>query len=64
MMDRKMKLTLALMQVENIRELLKDGQFSGFFTSHLLPVKYEIERQLSLIRHETAQPISQSNSGD
>lgn len=59
-----MKLTLALMQVENIRELLKDGQFAGFFTSHLLPIKFEIERQLSLIKNETAQPISQSNSGD
>jgi predicted RNA-binding protein with EMAP domain len=45
-MDQKTKLILAQMQVENIRNLLKDGQYAGFFTSHLLPVKYEIERQL------------------
>ena len=52
-MNEKMKLTLALMQVENIRELLKDGQFAGFFTSHLLPVKYEIERQLTNLNHSS-----------
>ena len=45
-MDQKTKLILAQMQVENIRNLLKEGPYSGFFTSHLLPVKYEIERQL------------------
>jgi predicted RNA-binding protein with EMAP domain len=45
-MDQKTKLILAQMQVENIRNLLQDGQYAGFFTSHLLPVKYEIERQL------------------
>jgi len=45
-MDSKTKLILAHMQIENISKLLKDGQYAGFFTSHLLPVKYEIERQL------------------
>ena len=52
-MDSKMKLTLALIQVENIRELLKDGQFAGFFTSHLLPIKFEIERQLTNLSHSS-----------
>jgi hypothetical protein len=42
----EIKLNLALMQIENVRNLLKDGQYSAFFASHLLPVKYEIERQL------------------
>jgi hypothetical protein len=45
-MDDQTKLILAHMQVENIRNLLNDGPYAGFFTSHLLPVKYEIERQL------------------
>jgi hypothetical protein len=44
--SKETKLHLALMQIENVRNLLKDGQYSGFFSSHLLPVKYEIERQL------------------
>jgi hypothetical protein len=45
-MDKRTKLILALQQTENIFELLKDGEYSGFFSSHLLPIKFEIERQL------------------
>ena len=45
-MDDQTKLILAHMQIENVRNLLQDGQYAGFFTSHLLPVKFEIERQL------------------
>jgi len=44
-----MKLVLALMQVENIHQLLNDGPYAGFFASHLLPIKFEIERQQSLL---------------
>lgn len=46
-MDQKTKLILAQMQVENIYALLKDGQYAGFFSSHLYPIKFEIERQLA-----------------
>jgi hypothetical protein len=46
-MDQKTKLILAQMQVENIYNLLKDGQYAGFFSSHLFPVKFEIQRQLA-----------------
>lgn len=46
-MNDQTKLIFALMQVENIRELLKDGPYYAFFTSHLLPVRFEIERQLT-----------------
>jgi hypothetical protein len=45
-MDQKTKLILAQIQVENICNLLKDGQYAGFFSSHLLPIRFEIERQL------------------
>ena len=48
-MNQQMKLTLALMQVENLRQLLSDGPYAAFFTSHLLPIKFEIERQQSLL---------------
>lgn len=47
MMNEKMKLILALQQTENIYQLLKDGQYAGFFSSHLFPIKFEIERQLT-----------------
>lgn len=45
-MNKQTKLILALQQVNNIYELLQDGQYAGFFASHLLPIKYEIERQI------------------
>jgi hypothetical protein len=48
-MDKKTKLILALQQIENVTELVKDNQWEGFFSSHLLPVKYEIERQISCL---------------
>jgi hypothetical protein len=48
-MDQHTKLVLALQQTENIYELLQDGPYAGFFSSHLLPIKYEIERQISCL---------------
>jgi hypothetical protein len=45
-MNKHTKLILALQQVNNIYELLQDGQYAGFFASHLLPIKFEIERQI------------------
>ena len=47
-MNKKTKLVLALTQVENIGKLMEGNQWEGFFTSHLLPMKFEIERQLAL----------------
>ena len=48
----KENLILALIQVENISELVKDNQYCGFMSSHLLPIKYELERQLSLLKNK------------
>jgi len=45
-MNKQTKLILALQQTNNIYELLQDGPYAGFFASHLLPIKYEIQRQL------------------
>lgn len=45
-MDRQTKLILALQQTENIYNLLQDGEYVAFFASHLLPIKFEIERQI------------------
>lgn len=49
MISDKDKLHLALIQIDNLANLLKDGPYFAFFTSHLLPIKYEIERQLTLL---------------
>ena len=52
-MDRKLKLILALQQIENVYNLLQEGEYVAFFSSHLLPIKYEIQRQLTNINHST-----------
>lgn len=48
-MEEKTKLILALMQVENISKLLNGNTYEKFMVSHLMPLKIEIERQLSNI---------------
>jgi len=48
-MNQKTKLILALQQTENIHELLQESPYAEFFSSHLFPIKFEIERQLSLL---------------
>lgn len=48
-MDKKTKIILALTQVENIGKLVQENQWEGFFSSHLIPLKLELERQLSCI---------------
>ena len=48
-MNDKTKLILMLTQVENIAKLVEGNQWEGVFSSHLIPMKYEIERQLSCI---------------
>ena len=44
----RMRLILALMQVDNITNLLKDNKWKQFIYSHLLSIKYELERQLTI----------------
>jgi hypothetical protein len=46
-MDEKTKFILALMQIENISNLMKDNEYEHFMVSHLIPLQVEIQRQLS-----------------
>ena len=48
-MTSKINLVLALQQVENIGNLVRENNYEAFFCSHLLPIKYELERQLVLL---------------
>jgi hypothetical protein len=49
-MDDKIKFLLALMQIENISNLMKDNEYEQFIVSHLMPLKVEIQRQLSNLK--------------
>ena len=46
-MNDKTKLILALMQIDNISNLVKDNEYEHFMVSHLISLKVEIERQMS-----------------
>ena len=46
-MNDKTKLILAIMQVENIIDLMKQNEWEQFMMSHLILVKIEMERQVS-----------------
>lgn len=48
-MNPKEKIILAEMQINNLIALTQDLQYQGFLSSHLLPVKYELQRQYQLL---------------
>jgi hypothetical protein len=48
-MNQKEKIILAEMQINNLISLTQDLQYQGFIKSHLLPVKYELQRQMHLL---------------
>ena len=41
------RIMLALMQIDNMTELLKDNEYKTFLYGHLITMKVELERQLS-----------------
>jgi|SaaInlV_120m_DNA_3_1039746.scaffolds.fasta_scaffold09917_7 hypothetical protein len=43
-------LTSALIHVDNLTSLLEDNEWRTFLYSHLLPIKYELDRQLTNIK--------------
>jgi hypothetical protein len=51
-MNQETKFHFALIQIENLSKLVKDNEYEHFFVSHLLPMKFEFERQLSLIKNK------------
>jgi hypothetical protein len=45
------KLESALQKIEEVTELITNNEYEQFFVSHILPVEFEIKRQLTNIRH-------------
>jgi hypothetical protein len=52
-MNDKTKLLLALQQVDNLAELLKENKYRQFLYSHLISLRTELQRQLSHYGKET-----------
>jgi hypothetical protein len=51
-MNQETKFHLALIQIENLSQLVKDNEYEHFLVSHLVPIKVELQRQLSCIKNE------------
>ena len=48
-MNNKERIILARIQIDNLLTLTQELQYQGFLSSHLLPVKYELQRQYQLL---------------
>ena len=51
-MNQETKFHLALIQIENLSQLVKGNEYERFLASRLISVKIELERQLSLNKNE------------
>ena len=52
-MTETQKITSALSQIENLTTLLEDNEWKNFLYSHLIPLKYELQRQQGLLTNQT-----------
>ena len=49
-------LSIALAQVENLTLLLEHNEYRTFLYNHLIPVKYELQRQLHNLTNTSPYP--------
>ena len=52
-MNQTSKLLLALSQVEGISKLMKGNAYESFIASHLFPILYELNRQLTNLKQSS-----------
>jgi hypothetical protein len=52
-MTDEYKIIFALMQIDNISKLIEGLPYEQFFVSHLMPLKVELERQLTNHKHSS-----------
>ena len=52
-MTEQQKVTRALSQVDDLTTLLEDNEWKTFLYSHLIPIKYELQRQQGLLTNQT-----------
>jgi hypothetical protein len=52
-MSSELKLLLALDQIENVRELINGNEHEQYLNSYLIPVKCELNRQLTNLKFKS-----------
>jgi len=52
-MTPEQKLIVALQLVEDLANLIEGNEYEMFFTQHLLPMDFELKRQLTNLKHHS-----------
>ena len=52
-MNEQTKFVLALHQIENLMSLLEGNEYQKYLYSHLIPIKFELSRQLTNLNHSS-----------
>lgn len=51
-MTEQQRITRALSQVDDLTTLLENNEWKNFLYSHLIPLKYELQRQQCLLTNQ------------
>lgn len=52
-MTEQQRVTRALSQVDDLTTLLENNEWKNFLYQHLIPIKYELQRQQCLLTNQT-----------
>ena len=52
-MNQETKLVLGIHQIENLLTLLQGNEYQKYLYSHLIPIKFELSRQLTNLNHSS-----------
>jgi hypothetical protein len=52
-MTEEYKLEVALRLIEELTNLIEGNEYEQFLCQHLIPTKYELERQLTNLQHHS-----------
>ena len=52
-MNEQTKLILALMQIDNLTQLIDGNEYQKFLYGHLVSVRVELQRQLTNLSHSS-----------
>lgn len=52
-MTEQQRITRALSQVDDLTTLLENNEWKNFLYQHIIPLKYELQRQQCLLTNQT-----------
>lgn len=52
-MTPEYKLEISLQLIEELANLIEGNKYEQFFAQHLIPIKYELQRQLTNLQYQS-----------